>query len=77
MTPREALIEILAGAEDDAPGLAECLIQDLAERGLVLVPREPTEAMYEAVQCDGEKKNWASGQAWRVGWKLMVNAASK
>lgn len=74
MTPREALIEILAGAEDDAPGLAECLIQDLAERGLVLVPREATAGQIAACRAKCED---AGEMTIRERYTAMVDAASE
>lgn len=82
MTPREALIEILAEeAGENAPGLAECLIQDLAERGVVLVPVEPTEDMKLVGRtCEpfitAPDRKWTPGQivAVRV-WRAMVAAA--
>lgn len=43
--------------------------------GYVLVPVEPTEAMMDAVDCAGEKRNWLSGKAWIAGWKAMITAA--
>ena len=39
--------------------------------------REPTESMYEALDCGGEKKAWPSGQMWKHCWQTMIDEALK
>lgn len=42
-----------------------------------VVPVEPTEEMFAAVDCAGEKRDWPSGRAWKEGWSAMLRAAPK
>lgn len=44
-------------------------------RGLVLVPKVPTEKMFEAVDCGGEKKDWCSGRMHASSYVRMIAAA--
>lgn len=58
-------------------GTAQLLRDELADeaRAAIKAMREPTEAMMHAVDCGGEKRDWASGKAWSLGWCAMIDAA--
>lgn len=51
-------------------GIARAAIATIAE-----AIKEQTEAMMEAVDCGGDKKDWLSGRAWKSGYRSM-HAAS-
>jgi hypothetical protein len=46
-------------------------------RAAIEAMREPTEAMMAGVDCAGEKAEWLSGKAWKVGWQAMIDEALK
>ena len=73
----EQLVERVAKAISEAPfpsksslATARAAIAVIAEE-----TKEPTEAMMEAVECVGDKKDWLSGRAWKSGYRSM-HAAS-
>lgn len=44
-------------------------------RAAIEAMREPTEEMFEAVDCGGERKQWNSGRMHRASYQGMVDGA--
>lgn len=64
----------------DTDTIRKCRIADTERaircaRAAIEAMREPTERMMAAVDCGGEKANWASGRAWAIGYRAMIDAA--
>ena len=55
-----------------------CACRDDARAAIATIAeaiKDPTEAMMEAVDCGGDKKDWLSGRAWKSGYRSMLAAA--